>query len=404
MKDHLSNEQIEQYQRKVLRRPELIEVDGHLSSCPVCREKLDVALPVKESFQREFGRDSEEQIAHLSFEQIADFVDGKLDAVDQEITESHFEICINCQQERDDLLAFRQEISADRPPVGRQIRWVPILLRVTALAAVMAFVAWASTFTLRNRIAEQDRQLQRADTEIQKLRAERIKQSAESPVVTIRDAGGNVAIDRSGNLHGLESAPSEYQAIVRTALLNKQIQTPPGLEGLITKSGVVLGDSPKVIPFKLLKPVGTVVPNDRPAFRWEPLAGAEKYRVTILDDAFNPAGDSGWLQDRTWTPTNPLRRGNSYIWQVTALRNGKEITSPQPPAGEAWFQILDQSKFEQLEKARTQFTGSHLLLGLLYAQNGALDEAEEEMSRLTAANPDSKEVKELLIQLQKLRD
>jgi hypothetical protein len=387
-----------------LRRPELIEVDGHLSRCTVCRGKLDVGQPVVESLHHEFAKEVQEQISHLSFEQLADFVDGKLDAVDQEITESHLEICTSCQQERDDLRAFKQEITAVPAPVGRQIRWIPILLRVTAIAAAMVFVAWASTMTLRNRIAELDKQLQHADAEIQKLRAERIKQIADSDRVTIKDAGRNIKIDRNGNLHGLETTPAEYQEIVRTALLNKQIQTPPDLEKLITKSGVVLGDSPKEIPFKLLKPVGTVVENDRPEFRWEPLAGAEKYRVTILDDAFNPAADSGWLQGTTWTTKNPLRRGSSYIWQVTAVKNGQEVSSPQPPAGEARFKILHRSEFEQLEQARTQYGGgSHLLLGILYAQSGLLDDAEEQFQLLTDANPNSTEVKDMLLQIRKLR-
>ena len=403
MKDHLSTEQIRQYQQNELGRPELIEVDGHLSRCDTCRGKIEVKQPVVESLRREFGPVAEEQINHLSFDQLADFVDGKLDAVDQEIAESHLEICTTCQKERDDLIAFKQEIRAVPAPMGRQIRWTPVLVRATALAAVMAFVAWASTVTLRNRVADLDKQLERADAEIQKLREERTKQIASSASVTIKDGSGNITIDRNGNLHGLESTPAEYQAIVRTALLNKQIQTPPDLEKLITKSGVVLGDSPKEIPFKLLKPVGTMVASDRPEFRWEPLAGAEKYRVTVLDDAFNPAADSGWLMGTSWSPSNPLSGGNSYIWQVTAVQKGKEITSPQPPAGEAWFQVLDQPKLEQLEKAQSQFSGSHLLLALLYAQNGALDEAEEELRLLAAANPNSKEPKELLLQLQKLR-
>ena len=96
-----------------------------------------------------------------------------------------------------------------------------------------------------------------------------------------------------------------------------------------------------------------------------------------------------------------MQRGTTYVWQVTALRNGIEVTSPEPPAGEARFQILDQQTQDQLEQERQRYSSSNLLLGLLYARHGLLDEAEQNFQQLADTNPESREIKELLENPQK---
>ncbi len=49
-----------------------------------------------------------------------------------------------------------------------------------------------------------------------------------------------------------------------------------------------------------------------------------------------------------WIPETPLKRGVVYKWAVTAIVNGKEVSSPAASAPEARFGILDQEKTLEL--------------------------------------------------------
>ena len=72
---------------------------------------------------------------------------------------------------------------------------------------------------------------------------------------------------------------------------------------------------------------------------------------------------------------------------------------PRPPAPQAKFHVLDQTKANELTKAKRAYGSSHLTLGLLYAEAGLLREAEHEFRLLQKANPQSEIVKKLLRQL-----
>jgi hypothetical protein len=175
------------------------------------------------------------------------------------------------------------------------------------------------------------------------------------------------------------------------------------LAGLIGRAGTLMGGPGEGVAFALLSPVGTVVESDRPTFRWRPLNGAINYSVTIHDSNFNPVATSPSLGGTEWTIPRPLQRGTVYSWQVTALKDGNEITSPTPPAPEAKFKVLEQAKADEIERAKQTSGFSHLVLGILYAQGGLLDEAEREFVALLGVNPNSPVVQKLLHGLQALR-
>ena len=83
-------------------------------------------------------------------------------------------------------------------------------------------------------------------------------------------------------------------------------------------------------------------------------------------------------------------------WQVTATKDSAKIKSPVPPAPEAKFKILDTKPAADVTLARKNYAGSHLALGVLYAQSGLLDEAETEFGALVRANPQSEVARKLL--------
>src|SRR4029453_560510 len=102
--------------------------------------------------------------------------------------------------------------------------------------------------------------------------------------------------------------------------------------------------------------------------------GATSYLVAVYDSNFNWVATSQPITTVAWTPTSPLRRGETYIWQVTAIRADKEIKSPVPPAPEAKFKVIEQSKLEELTQLKKAASNSHLAAGLIFAREGLLDD------------------------------
>jgi hypothetical protein len=76
---------------------------------------------------------------------------------------------------------------------------------------------------------------------------------------------------------------------------------------------------------------------------------------------------------------------------------------PPPAAAEAKFRIIDQSSLQETQLVRKNQPSSHLMLGIVYAEAGLLDESEHEFQRLLAANPESPAARNLLREVKSLR-
>jgi hypothetical protein len=164
-----------------------------------------------------------------------------------------------------------------------------------------------------------------------------------------------------------------------------------------------MGGRGEGIAYSLHSPIGTVVLTDRPVFRWGAVEGATSYLVAVYDANFKWVATSQPITATTWSATSSLRRGETYFWQVTAIKNGREIKSPVPPAPEAKFRILEQSKADELSQIKKAVSNSHLATGLIYAREGLLDDAEREFEILARANPKSLAAQKLLNSLKALR-
>src|SRR5262245_24142142 len=156
--------------------------------------------------------------------------------------------------------------------------------------------------------------------------------------------------------------------------------------------------------FVLLDPVGRIVTDDRPTFRWRPLNGAISYKLTVTDPeaGYKEVAASPELRETKWTVDRPLERGRIYTWQVIARADGREVKAPAPNR-EAKFKLLEQARADEITRAEKVYAGRRLALGLLYAQAGLLDEAEREIKALVAANPQSPVAKNLLRDLRARR-
>src|SRR5262249_1899343 len=155
---------------------------------------------------------------------------------------------------------------------------------------------------------------------------------------------------------------------------------------------------------RLLRPGRNVIAEDQPVFEWQAVEGASNFEVQIADSRGREVANSGRLLSSVtqWSPATPLKRGVIYSWAVSAIVNGQTVTSPAPTAPEMKFKILEASKMRQLEQLRGRGF-SRLALGVFYAREGMLAEAEREFQVLVNDNPDSQLAANLLRAVQAWR-
>lgn len=410
---------------------------NHIALCEECRELVFSEQKTRaavKTFRADLSRHADSD--HIHYEELARCVDNGLSQTDREIIESHIEICEPCAAELADLRAFKAEMTTypeiERKPAGSGTLWekiiaslrapsyrVPIQLAAVATVVVLC-VSIATLLLLKETPGPHSEigEIQHTDGATPSPKEPDAMQppqtTSPAPVAlvagiaaeiaeTISDGGGVLAIDTEGKLTGLESLPAAYQKEVRTALTNKRVETPSDLRELIGKTGVLMGTADSGLAFSLIGPAGTIVRIDKPTFRWKPLSGATSYVVAIYDSGFNLVASSESQIGTEWSSVIPLKRGETYSWQVTAIKDGKELVSPAPPAPDAKFKILDASKTKEIDQAKRTYPNSHLVLGVLYERAGLLDDAEREFKSVTNANPKSQTARKLLNDLKSLR-
>lgn len=228
--------------------------------------------------------------------------------------------------------------------------------------------------------------------------------SPTEQITSLNDNGQKLKIDQSGSVAGLKNLPPEVQRSIKETLLAAEIRKPEALVELAGVQGPERGTAEHKLTFRLLSPGGVVLSNDRPVFKWEPLDGATGYRVLVANAANQEAAASGPLSSATtqWTPLSPLKRGATYTWVVIATIGGTEVTAPAATAPEMKFKLLGDGKVRELDLLRRS-TKSRLALGVFYAREGMLAEAEQEFQHLVRENPKSPLAVKLLRTVQSWR-
>jgi hypothetical protein len=231
---------------------------------------------------------------------------------------------------------------------------------------------------------------------------------ASRVVLSLNDGANVVTMDSSGRLTGLMMSLSQsHERLVKTVLATERVKTPPLLATLMTRRRTLMGAGRAADPYPLLSPVGTAVASERPTFRWRALEGATDYVVSVYDEKMNRVAASQPFQETDWTTTHPLKRGGIYTWQVRAARDGAEIRLPAPDLPNAKFMVIGTStaqELERLERRRGAYATSPLVLGILYANAGLIDEAEDAFEEVVRANPQSRLAGQLLNSLRAVRE
>ncbi len=419
MSEHVTQTIIEQFSRNELSPGELLYFDKHVAECIPCRQAASVFSPVGD-FQRVASLLTVQPGIHLTYEQLEGIVDSTLSAAESRYAQMHLDACGMCRDDLSELAVFAANTGDPAVPATHtlveQLRayltagWVPL----TAAAGILIFAGvavWYQRTTVVtdgqaiNVVDEAGPNLPvTVDPEIAEVPDVDSEQPAKVPELKIRliDGPDIVGLDEAGDLVGYQNVPQRTRRLLVGAFRNGTVGAAPELRELESSNGTVMGGpSGPETTFNIIGPTGKVLLTDRPTFQWKALAGSTGYRVDVFDIALNKVVTSELLTTNKWSPR--LARGRTYIWQVTAIKEGKEYRSPQRPAPEARFRILDASRMAEIGRLRKLLPRSRLALALAYAEAGLSDDALRELRFLAQKNPDSEMIKKLIAEVRSRR-
>lgn len=413
MIEHPTKQELDEYRRRVLTPGVFLSVHQHVSACPHCAAQCnspeDLARDL-ENLNNGLLNTADDTPFHLTAAEVMAYVRGTADQIDLEIAESHLSICATC------LTEVQRHTKEVRKSTTLRRRWWMINhwqpWRVAAVVFVGVALVLLTIWLLRSRRDPRSEEIVGPVNQS----SPQSSPAAESPTplspealpeaqfaLVLSDGNQKVTLDEQGTLAGLERLPSAVQRKVQTALQTGKLEQPSALAQLNNQPSKLLSNSGNGLPFRLIGPLGHVVRSEQPVFRWRELAGAQGYVVTVTDADLNEVATSPPLNTTEWRISKPLKEGGIYSWQVSALKDGARITSPVLPAPQAKFKVLDRTTSEILKQAQNTYPDSHLTLGVLYAEAGLLDEAEQELRVLVRNNPRARIALKLLQNVQAMR-
>jgi hypothetical protein len=284
---------------------------------------------------------------HPDRQDLIAFAESRLDGADREIVETHLEMCAQCAEDVRDIIEMRDAM-ATRPAAAKHT-WKYAVGVIAGVAAMLALVV--------------------------------LLRRPEPPAVT-KEASAPSASPRETALR------SEEKAAVDAAIAAGRVDIPAEARALAGSVGRLLGGNAATSAMLPMSPSGTVVDSATPEFSWQPVAGAESYRVAVFDAAFRELASSGTLKmamanaKTSWTPTSLLPAGVPLAWQVIArMPNGSEVLAPVPPRPEARFTVLDAASAARIADLRARLSDQPIALGVLLARAGLLDDAARDFDR-----------------------
>ncbi|HNQ56266.1 MAG TPA: hypothetical protein PKH27_01945 [Candidatus Desulfobacillus denitrificans] len=144
---------------------------------------------------------------------------------------------------------------------------------------------------------------------------------------------------------------------------------------------------------KLLEPVSVRILDERPAFRWAAVTGAEAYRVQVIDSAGQPVAEFEQKGESAQLPEGTrLKPGEAYSWSVEArLASGRKLSRT------ADFAVLDadaRARLARLQPAAGAKFSDRVAYALMLERYEAFDLARAEWRRLHAERPNEPLLKE----------
>lgn len=261
---------------------------------------------------------------HLSYEELQAYFEGRVPSSRLSYCSNHLDSCLACRAELEDLRTLKSRASglARSEPLGRELerrrkRRRLIILQSAALAIIFATALSTAIWWGRGRP---------------------LAKKVDLAAAVARPASMAVAAAQAPRTSSVErgtASPTDARSAVAATIQHGESQPPTsvGRSRKVVETSAVVAQPRE--GFELIGPFGEAIAETRPEFHWTPLAGAIRYSVAIVDVRLHPVQRSHALRTTSWRPRRPLRRGRTYIWQVTAtLRGGSKVVASGPfPAG-----------------------------------------------------------------------
>jgi hypothetical protein len=249
--EHLTGEAIEHYRARQSSVAEVLAAQNHVAACAECRARLKAAveadaaiLSMRHLTAQPGAQDTSEAESHLPYEQLALYVDDKLDEVEREIADSHLSFCGDCAADLADLRQYVELAAAaelkpadviDAPEIASAWqRFVAILgsfklpLPATLAAAALLLLALSGTWlAMRDGGASKDSgELARANPETYPTPApdiasprENLPSPSPSSAATISESTGDNS-NRASQATPLSTAPRSLSNVVSPGRTN----------------------------------------------------------------------------------------------------------------------------------------------------------------------------------------
>lgn len=438
MSAHLSNEIVERFHAQELTPQDRGAIYGHVLDCETCRQRVVTVetegVAVRTLTEYLLPIEGEEPF-HLDGDTIEAFVDDNLDPTDRSMVNLHLEDCAECLREVNDLresLATMRAASRQPGVASPNLKQEAetgfrIPMRIAAAVALVAFLSIALLVIWKLRSAPSSGNGVTAGSQPTPAASPQTNPPGPSPsannspeqpklaanpppkatnergtetAVLLKDGPNQIGVAPRGSVTGLETLPSESREAARQVLMGEEVSRPDILHELTTADASVRGPTNGGDRIRIIYPASVVISTDNPTLRWAPSKAAISYRVEILDEGFHQVAKSEDLPStrQTWTPSAPLTRGGVYTWTIRAVNKEGDAS---PVTSQSKFKILDAQSVKELNRMKT--SRSHLALGLFYARQGMVAEAEREFRILAKDNPNSNLPNRLLANIRSWR-
>jgi hypothetical protein len=410
MATHLSMELIRRFEGRKASRAEIDEVCDHLWTCDICHQAYLTVL--ERRFPLEIDLDDLAGLKgwHLQGKELAAYLAGEMNELDFRYAAIHLQQCSKCRYEASqastasvaDSGRRKRRLMDRRGILPRVLPTIHSAASARFQVSVIALVMLASLIILlaisrprhvgnldASRLPGQD------EVSLNLPKPERPPTPTPSPLPE-DIPGADPARKSIRNTGGAASQLTDRAARAQAelALVRADLIMPPAIHIFdASEAELIRGNASSNESFSIIAPFNTIVAEDRPTFRWTPLSGTTSYAVCIYDANLHEVTASGPLSSTKWVSPR-LLRDITYTWIVTALKEGREMVAPAPPA-RAEFRIAKQTDLEKLNQG-INATVSHTARGVLYARAGLLDEAEHEFDTDLKAKPMDKQARNLL--------
>ena len=407
MTEHFTSAQIANWRRRNLAPAELLGADDHLAGCVECRRLVESALD-NDAMGLYAGLAEGAAVGqHLSFDQSAAYVDGLLTGAERRMIEDHLASCAQCARSQptsapsETRSQRNSNANIDREERRRSAVGLAGSRRGrTALAPpqnplvdlrVGGLVAFGGGGVDGD--VESDAATDRLYVLSTPATAPSVNFASPTPetapaLVRLNDGGSSLWLDARGRLTGVDQWPPEYRRMAEAALSNQRAPRSPLLAGLSRQGSSLMGGADVGPRFAIIEPAGKVLLASRPAFKWTWLVGAGR----LCRESLRRAIQSGLIQPPAHRPQLDGAAARARAGLFVAGQSGQGRTGihrAQPAGAGRQIQNPRSGRSRRDSRARRDYASSHLLLGLLYARAGLLDEAEREFRSLQNANPDS---------------